>query len=162
MKIRKALLSDLDKIMNIYKIAKEYMWENGNKMQWNSNYPSKEIIKNDIDNKVCYVFELDDDIHAVFSFIIGEDDTYRFIYNGSWISDSIYGTIHRIASDGKIKGIFSMCIKFCKKEISHLRIDTHLDNKIMQYLIEKNGFIKCGTIYVKDGTSRIAYEYYEK
>lgn len=162
MKIRKALLNDLDKIMNIYKSAKEYMWKNGNKMQWNSNYPSREIIKNDIDNEVCYVFELDDDIHAVFSFIIGEDDTYKFIYDGEWISDSIYGTIHRIASDGKMKGVFSMCIKFCKKKISHLRIDTHEDNKIMQYLIEKYGFVKCGTIYVKDGSSRIAYEYYEK
>ncbi len=30
--------------------------------------------------------------------------------------------------------------------------------KTMQRLIEKNGFIKCGTIYVKNGTARIAYQ----
>ena len=28
-----------------------------------------------------------------------------------------------------------------------------------QSLIEKNGFTKCGTIYVKNGTARIAYQW---
>jgi len=28
----------------------------------------------------------------------------------------------------------------------------------MQHVIEKNGFKKCGIIYVKDGSERIAYE----
>ncbi len=42
--------------------------------------------------------------------------------------------------------------------MSNFRIDTHNDNKIMQHVIEKNGFIRCGIIYVKDGSPRIAYE----
>lgn len=37
-------------------------------------------------------------------------------------------------------------------------IDTHKDNKITRHLIEKNGFAKCGIIYVADGSPRIAYE----
>ena len=41
---------------------------------------------------------------------------------------------------------------------SNIRVDTHADNKTMQRLIEKNGFTKCGTIYVKNGTARIAYQ----
>ena len=40
----------------------------------------------------------------------------------------------------------------------NLRIDTHKDNKIMINLIEKAGFERCGTIYVDDGTPRIAYQ----
>lgn len=36
--------------------------------------------------------------------------------------------------------------------------DTHQDNKITRHLIEKNGFAKCGIIYVADGSPRIAYE----
>lgn len=38
-----------------------------------------------------------------------------------------------------------------------LRADTHADNKVMQHLLEKNGFVRCGNITLADGTSRIAY-----
>ena len=39
-----------------------------------------------------------------------------------------------------------------------VRADTHADNKIMQHLLEENGFTKCGIIHVEDGTPRIAYQ----
>lgn len=39
-----------------------------------------------------------------------------------------------------------------------LRADTHADNKIMQHLLEKNGFARCGIIHVEDGTPRVAYQ----
>ncbi len=68
------------------------------------------------------------------------------------------GTLHRVAGDGKAHGIFDAIAKFCEQKISHLRIDTHEDNKVMQHLIEKNGFQRCGIIYVEDGSPRIAYE----
>lgn len=162
MLIRKAIYSDLDRIMEIYSLAREYMWKNGNKTQWTSSYPSLDLVKSDIENDVCYVMEHEDEVCAVFSFIIGEDDTYKVIYDGRWLSNSSYGTIHRIASDGSVKGVFDNCIAFCKNKISHIRIDTHENNKIMRYLIEKNEFQMCGIIFVKDGTKRIAYEYYRK
>lgn len=63
-----------------------------------------------------------------------------------------------IASDGNTKGLLNKVVCYCEKQINHLRIDTHMDNKIMQHLIIKNGFTKCGTIYVADGSPRIAYE----
>ena len=91
-------------------------------------------------------------------FHIGDDSTYQVIDNGHWLSDEPYGTIHRIAGDGTIHGVLEIAVNYCKKQISHLRIDTHHDNKIMQHVIEKNGFKKCGIIYVKDGSERIAYE----
>ena len=62
------------------------------------------------------------------------------------------------AGDGEVHGIFEEIVSFCEKNIAHLRIDTHEDNKIMQHLIEKNGFVKCGIIHVADGSPRIAYE----
>ena len=46
-------------------------------------------------------------------------------------------------------------------ELEHcesLRADTHADNKIMQHLLEENGFTRCGIIHVEDGTPRIAYQ----
>ena len=51
-----------------------------------------------------------------------------------------------------------MSVEFCSEKISHLRIDTHEDNIVMQHLIIKNGFRKCGIIHIADGSPRIAYE----
>ena len=55
-------------------------------------------------------------------------------------------------------GLFPCALNYCKKISLNIRVDTHADNKTMQRLIEKNGFIKCGIIYVKNGTARIAYQ----
>ena len=89
---------------------------------------------------------------------MGEDATYNVIEDGSWLSGDTYGTIHRVAGDGQVHGVLTMAVQFCEQKIKHLRIDTHNDNKIMQHVIEKNGFNRCGIIHVKDGSERIAYE----
>ena len=52
----------------------------------------------------------------------------------------------------------SEVIAWCLEHCESLRADTHADNKIMQHLLEKNGFTKCGIIHVEDGTPRIAYQ----
>lgn len=156
--IRLAKNEDLQTILNIYQHARNFMKENGNPTQWGDNFPSQELLKNDIEYKRLYIYLEEGIIHGVFAFIIGEDETYKHIYNGKWISNNLYGTIHRVASDGKVKGIFNKIVCYCEKQIKHLRIDTHSNNKIMQHVILKNGFVKCGTIYVEDGSPRIAYE----
>lgn len=156
--IRKATVNDKTRIMEIYAYARQFMAEHGNPNQWKNNNPSEETIDNDIANRQMYVIEADGGVHAVFYFHIGDDSTYHIIDNGHWLSDESYGTIHRIAGDGTIHGVLEITVNYCKDQIPHLRIDTHHDNKIMQHVIEKNGFKKCGIIYVKDGSERIAYE----
>ena len=47
---------------------------------------------------------------------------------------------------------------WCAERCDSLRADTHADNKIMQHILEKNGFARCGIIHVADGTPRIAYQ----
>ena len=108
-----------------------------------------------------YVLE-DDTVHAVFAFIRGEDPVYRIIEKGSWISDTEYAAVHRVASDGKVRNVLNKIMSYCKKQISHIRIDTHEDNRIMQYVLEKNGFERRGIVHVGDGTPRIAYEWIEE
>ena len=49
MEIRKASAQDLDQIMQIYENAKAFMRENGNKDQWGDDYPSRELIEQDLD-----------------------------------------------------------------------------------------------------------------
>ena len=156
--IRKAVNTDLPRIMEIYELARNYMRKTGNPNQWKNNFPSKGLLLDDINKGNLYVITADSKIHAVFAFIIGEDPTYTYIENGTWLSDTPYGTLHRIAGDRKIKGIFTIVTEFCEQKINHLRVDTHQDNQVMQHLICKNGFKKCGIIYVDDGTPRIAYE----
>lgn len=139
------------------------MKETGNPNQWGDYFPPKELLINDItDKKHLYVVVDSDDvrrIYGVFAFIPGENPTYSVIENGTWMSEEAYGTLHRVANSGKVHGVFSHMVSFCLQQISHLRIDTHEDNKIMQHLIEKNGFSKRGIIFSYGGSPRLAYEY---
>lgn len=156
--IRLATYNDLNEILNIYSYARAFMSEKGNPTQWAEDYPPLSLLKKDIEQSQLFVIEENNAICCVFAFIIGVDSTYLNIKNGGWLSDKEYGTIHRIASNGKVKGCFNQVVGFCEDKIHHLRIDTHKDNKIMQHLILKNNFKKCGIIYVHNGSERIAYE----
>ena len=156
--IRLGKIEELNDILNVYDIAKTFMYNSGNKTQWNSNYPNKDIIIDDINKNNLYVILDNDIICGVFVFIIGIEPNYEYI-EGSWKYDLEYGTIHRLASSQTKKGIFNECLEFCKSKHNYIRVDTHNDNKVLQKLLEKNGFTISGTIYVSDGTPRIAYEY---
>ena len=46
--IRKANLADHARIMDIYRIAQDYMIQSGNPDQWGHFYPQPELIKKDI------------------------------------------------------------------------------------------------------------------
>lgn len=159
MHIRKAAIDDLDAIMKIYGIAQNFMIESGNPNQWGHSYPSKELIESDIENEACYLVCKGDDIHGVFAVFKGDEPTYEHIENGKWLNDDEYVTVHRIASDGRVHGIFRCAIQYLKEKHTSIRIDTHSDNIIMQSQIEKSGFEKCGTIYVADGYPRMAYQW---
>lgn len=154
--------SDLDEIMKIYEIAKEYMKSTGNPNQWNGSYPERQMLETDIRRKQLFVCKNKDGVQAVFAFIIGDDPTYAYIEDGEWMNKRPYGTIHRIASRGEVKGLFRECLDFCLEQISNIRIDTHEDNKVMQHLLSRYGFRKCGIIYLQSGAKRLAYQYCEK
>ena len=154
--IRKALEEDLDRIQEIYAYARQFMVKTGNPNQWKNNHPPASQLEEDIGKGDLYVITEDNLIHGVFYFYIGIDPTYGEIEDGAWTSDTPYGTIHRIASCKS--GVFSEALLFCRNKCSHIRVDTHADNKPMQHLAEKHGFSRRGIIYVEDGTPRIAYE----
>lgn len=153
---RKATTKDIEVIEKIYAYARNYMRKNGNLTQWGDNQPLQETILSDIKNGNLFLV-LNPNICAVFAFIIGSDKTYNLIEEGAWLNDEPYGVIHRVASDGSTSGIMEAVIDYCQMQINNIRIDTHSDNKTMQHILEKNGFIKCGRIYVEDGSPRIAY-----
>ncbi len=150
--------TDLPRILEIYDIAKSYMRASGNPNQWNGAYPDPETLRTDIEKQRLYVYKKDGSIHGVFMLLLEEEPTYAYIEDGSWREETPYGTIHRLAGDGEVKGLFAKCVAFCEKKVSYLRADTHFDNHTMQHLLEKNGFERRGIIYLKNGDPRIAYQ----
>lgn len=159
--IRKANLNDLLEILEIYACARSFMAQNGNPTQWGNTTPKKELLVKNINDGLLYVVEEDGSLQGVFYFNLENDPTYEVIKDGSWLSDRPYGVIHRIASAGKNKGVLKTCIDFCLKKTNHIRIDTHENNTVMHHLLTKYGFSKCGIIFLKNGSERIAYEYIE-
>ena len=160
LQIRNADSADLEQIMRIYRYAQDYMIRSGNPTQWGHTYPDAKQIRSDISQNACRVLYDENGIHGVFALFEGAEPNYARIEDGSWLNDEPYITVHRLAGDGQVHGLFLCAMQYCKGLSQNIRVDTHADNRIMQKLIEKSGFVRCGTIYIReDGTPRIAYQW---
>ncbi|RGY99404.1 GNAT family N-acetyltransferase [Clostridium sp. AM58-1XD] len=159
MKIRKATERDLERLLEIYEEARIFMAENGNPNQWGTSYPEKSLLIHDLEEGCSYVCTGDDgQILGTFYFRIGDEPNYHMIYDGKWLNDNPYAVVHRIASAARAKGAASFCLEWCFSQYNNIRIDTHRQNLPMQHMLEKNGFTLCGTVFVEDGSERIAYQ----
>lgn len=163
MRIRKSNETDFKRIMEIYEYARGFMAKTGNPNQWGpTNWPPETLIHDDILNGNSYVCTNEDGrVLGTFFFEYGQDiePTYRDINDGEWSQNEAYGVVHRIASDGSVKGVGKYCLDWAYEQAGNLRIDTHPDNIVMQKLLEKLGFKKCGIIHVlEDNYPRYAYE----
>lgn len=178
--IRNAENSDLPRMLEIYAHARKFMAENGNPRQWGiTGWPPGEVLEKDIRSGSSYVCEISEDgksdaktgkrrVVGTFFFAEGPhiEKTYDDISDGEWLSSvkcgeagNTYGVVHRLAGDGSVKGIGAFCLNWAYEKSGHLRVDTHPDNKVMQGLLEKLGFIRCGTVHAaEDDDPRIAYE----
>lgn len=159
--IRRAREEDMARIQEIYSIARNTMKKSGNPTQWGENYPTQDILKEHMLKKQLYVNVVDQRVQGVFALVAGADKTYEYIEDGQWLNEENYVTMHLVASSGEIKGVFEQFCNYAKEQCSHVRIDTHMDNKIMQHCIEKQGFVHCGRIYVRDHSPRLAYQWSE-
>ena len=157
LEIRKTRNEDLERIGEIFSLARRYRAENGNPTQWGEDRPSLDLVRDDIERGNSYVVIDSGKIVGTFAYIPGIEETYLEI-DGAWIDDAPYGTIHRIASDGTAKGIFDAAVQFAQSQGRDVRIDTHRDNATMLHLIRRSGFAECGIIIVDDGTPRIAFQ----
>ncbi len=157
MTIRKTTLADLAEVMAIYVAAQQRMEAAGNP-QWPRGWPSEEKIRADIAAGNSYVMEKGDELVGVFTLVLGEEPTYAVIEDGAWLNDEPYGTLHRVASSGKARGVMQAALEYCESVSPNMRVDTHETNLAMQHILEKNGYVRCGRIYVEDGSPRIAYQ----
>lgn len=102
--IRKTTLQDVDTVLDVFAAAKRYMRANGNASQWGDEYPDRSIVTYDIACGSSYVMLENGEIVGTFALFLGEDESCRIIEDGAWHLDHPYGTIHRLASNGKARG----------------------------------------------------------
>lgn len=157
--IRKAEIKDLPKLNELYEKARQYMRESGNPDQWGTNYPEEALLINDIKKGILYT---DEEVNFAFV-LMGEEEAYKTLYGGKWLNDKPYLTLHRVAGNGRVKGVFSKIFEFAvdkMKEagLSDIRIDTYEKNLTMQNAITRQGFVRCGLVRLREG-ERIAYQY---
>ncbi len=166
MMIRQSTLEDLPEMLEIYAYARKKMAENGNPRQWGpTSWPPEELLREDIAlgrSFVCVEGEGPGArILGTFCYIYGPkvDPTYDVIEEGNWTLDAPYGAAHRIAAAEGTRGVGSFIVNQALQKAGYLRIDTHPDNRIMQGMLAKNGFKKCGIIHVvEDNDPRFAYD----
>lgn len=166
MKIEKANIKDVDRIMQILSDARSRIGRLGID-QWQYGYPTRDIVIEDVNLHRSFLAKDDEGaICAVFTMLDDGEPTYEKIFDGNWLAEGKpYIAVHRIAVAGdKLKqGVGSAVMSGVEahaKEIGYagVRIDTHEGNVPMRGLLEKLGYKMCGTIYLSDGQARLAYE----
>ena len=162
MKIRKSLPDDIDLILSMYDHSRSVMRADGNTVQW-VGYPMREDVEEDIRRDVSYIIEntqLKKEI-GTFALVPGVEPTYGYIDHGRWIDEQTpYSTLHRLAALPDTCGITNIAFSYAKAHADHLRVDTHHSNRPMRHILEKEGFVYCGVIYMPDGSPRDAYEWW--
>lgn len=157
--IRKTTSADIEPVLKIYDSARKFMRSYGNLTQWNDNYPGMDSLNSDITDGISYVgIDKEGEIVLTFVLLPGRDPTYDIIYDGEWLNNKPYATIHRLASAGKHPGMVKACVDYCSKLYSNLRSDTHKSNIPMRKALQSSGFKECGMIICRDGTLRVAYQ----
>lgn len=158
---------DRAQVVALYRQAQAYFKEAGID-QWQNGYPNEETLLEDMAGGESYVLvdeETEEVVGTCFVSFRKEPD-YDVIYEGSWQEPEPYGVVHRVAvsSDRKGQGLAGQMIQhaaaMCRERgIGSMRMDTHEDNRSMQRMFAKNGFIYRGIIYLgRDGAKRVAFE----
>ena len=117
-------IKDLPLVMEIYDYARAFMRATGNTTQWIDGYPSEALICQEIEDGHSFVCTGEQgEILGTFCFILGEDPTYQQIYEGAWLNDEPYGVIHRLATNGKQKGVSEACLDWCFERWPNVRVE---------------------------------------
>ena len=154
--IRPSTEADVPLIMSMLEHSRSLMRADGNMTQW-VGYPTREDILDDIARGVSYII----DEQGTVAMVPGEEPTYAYIDHGRWIDTATpYTTLHRMAKLPGALGIAETGFAVAKERYAHLRVDTHHSNRPMRHLLEKEGFVYCGIIYMPDGSPRDAYEWW--
>lgn len=163
MKLRPAYQSEAGMCYQCIQDARTYHKSLGFE-QWHPDYPTEQTVHDDIAQGTGYAFVEDDTVIGYCCIIIGDEPAYLKI-NGSWKTDRPYVVVHRMAFSSSARGgglsheAFLQIKEFClANHIDAIRVDTQDENKVMQHILNREGFEFCGMIQF-DGGPKLAYEW---
>lgn len=160
MTIRHATENDIPQIMAMYDHSRSIMRAGGNTVQW-TGYPTRDDVMDDIRRRSSYIIQHQSFPVATFALVDGDEPTYNRIDHGRWIDTTTpYATLHRLAKTAEVNGVADIAFSYAKEQRAHLRVDTHETNLPMRKILEKEGFVYCGLVYMADRTPRVAYEWW--
>ena len=165
--LRTTKKDELEVVMKIIEDGREFLKEQGvNQCQHGA--PSRDTIINDINEGISYIYDKSGEIVATAMLTTFDED-----YENSptfWSETTSYLAIHRLATAKRYRNQ-GIALEFMKaiylfakaQNIKFLRIDTHLDNKIMRKFLSGFGFIEKDVIKltmknILDDKERVAYE----
>ena len=160
--IMPAVMEELDLCVQCIRDGRQFQLKQGF-VQWTDDYPNAEIVRQDILCGKGVVIKSDGEIAGYLCLDFDGDPAYSGI-EGRWRSDEPYGVVHRMAFREKFQGkgladrSFALIEEYCiAKGVPYIRIDTDYPNLRMQHILEKNGFVYCGTVLFA-GAPKLAYD----
>lgn len=160
--LRQATPDELTTCIQILREGRAFQQEQGF-TQWTEEYPSPALIERDIREGGGWLFLLDDE-PAGYMYLTFEGDPAYLPPECAWRKDVPYVAVHRIAFARRFAGrglscsVFEAIRNLCRERgISCIRIDTDSRNKRMQHVLEKCGFVRCGTVLF-EGDPKLTYD----
>lgn len=159
----KASIVDLEQLYAITKSCAKHMIKN-DIFQWNENYPSKEILLNDIESQQIWKLEENKVIVAIIVLTEIEDKEYNKV---KWLTKNYKNLyIHRLAVDPNFQGqgYAQKLMAFAENYASEnkyksIRLDTFSKNIRNQKFYEKRNYKKLETIYFPNQSEHPFYCY---
>ncbi len=149
--IQKAKLSDVETLHSLTRECAQYLIKQGI-FQWNENYPSKEVLQNDIEQEQIWKLVVENEIAGIIVLTEIEDVEYK---NVKWLTTNqcnLY--VHRLAVHPKFqkKGYAQKLMNFAEEfaqqnGYTSIRLDTFSQNIRNQRFYERRGYEKLERIY---------------
>ena len=159
---RPAMPEDVPAIMTLVEAAVRRLGAMGVD-QWQDGYPNRGRIDQDVAEGIGYVIEGADRVVAYGAVILTGEEAYRAI-DGGWLTEEEnYVVVHRMCVADAVVGqgfgrrFMEAVEQLSRGRVRSFRVDTHADNRVMQSLLPRLGFTRCGTIRI-DGRPFEAFE----
>lgn len=149
-------------VMDILRNGRAFQRQQGF-VQWDDSHPTQAAVEDDLRRGDGYAIRVDGELAGYLCLSFHGDPAYPEIV-GVWRFDGAYAVIHRMALGEPYRGrgltgeVFWQAGEIAKaRGVEILRIDTHRDNLRMRHVLEKHGFVFCGTV-VQNGGERLAFD----
>ena len=151
MEFRLAEEKDMVRVITLINQAKQFLAQQ-NVDQWQNGYPNAASIQEDLQKQNGYVLCLDGTVVGYACISFDGEPCYADL-QGKWLSEQPYAVIHQMVIGNQEKGkgfagqFFSFAEQLCRTNgIKSVKVDTDRDNLRMQAVLQKLGFVYCGTV----------------